>query len=489
MKRAAWLFSLFISFQGALAGEDFDRLVQLVQSKNVKTVENFLSILPPGLKKKPILMYRSRSLQGASFESPRAILYSTSSNLTIALNGGPPQSSGNDVEIMEFNPKTKGFEFHEISFRSPSTPLVQGDSRCVQCHGTPTRPIWDSYDLWPGMYGSDASKLIGKERQEYSKFLTNHKSNSRYRELGISPLDGTPEEQIGTPFSQTLNRSRSEELISEIRRDPKLWKYRYAILGALYCSEYEPVDAFIPAELRSSFPRSYDSLLSHTRKVADSNYQARREQVMRDTGEYPPKIAGYSNQESEETISAMRLIFESSGRDLSEFSVALERKDYGFNSGNSGSIFADSFPGQWAALLNSEEETEIRATGWPRWDQSKTGCELLKKKSHGILASAHLQACTPSQGDPRPLDREQTATFRSVNEVAKKQLVPSALQICQDCHDKHFFDGDTLRKRGNAFIDQAIKRIGSSPEAPGHMPPGRKIETSEIKAYFESLKL
>ena len=66
------------------------------------------------------------------------------------------------LEVEEFSHQTNRFDFREIEFREEgalSTPFTISqigglDGKCLLCH-TEQRPIWETYDIWPGFYGGD----------------------------------------------------------------------------------------------------------------------------------------------------------------------------------------------------------------------------------------------------------------------------------------------------------------------------------------------
>src|SRR5437879_3129073 len=52
----------------------YERLASVIRTKNLTSIEQVLAGLPEGFRDNYVLMYRSRSLQHASFNSPRVIL-------------------------------------------------------------------------------------------------------------------------------------------------------------------------------------------------------------------------------------------------------------------------------------------------------------------------------------------------------------------------------------------------------------------------------
>lgn len=162
----AWAVVVLAWCGGAWAegGPSFDDLTALVQSSQARTVEDLLNALPADYVGFTALMHHSRSLQPSSMEAPRIILASnlvpdhlTAKRMLFMGVGGHAQQGGDDtVEVIEFATDKPGFQFHRLVFYGAAKPpTIEKDPRvCVTCHGTPARPIWDTYGTWPGAYGS-----------------------------------------------------------------------------------------------------------------------------------------------------------------------------------------------------------------------------------------------------------------------------------------------------------------------------------------------
>src|SRR5256885_10047748 len=62
------------------------------------------------------LFRSSRSLQGASPENPRVILYGPDARFIVTFNGSPAQRGFRAVETMEFEDASKEFRLRELLF-------------------------------------------------------------------------------------------------------------------------------------------------------------------------------------------------------------------------------------------------------------------------------------------------------------------------------------------------------------------------------------
>lgn len=158
------------------------------------TIEDYLALLKtkfPEYFNGFSLVYDSRSVQESDYINPRAIVFGTSGRLIITFNGSPKQKGYAAIETMEYSNEF-GFRFREIGFAKngykteldrseidwmQSTPTITvskpNPSRCTQCHSTENpRPIFDSYFVWPGLYGSDDDNVFRPFYSDDSKSLT-----------------------------------------------------------------------------------------------------------------------------------------------------------------------------------------------------------------------------------------------------------------------------------------------------------------------------
>src|SRR5258708_26724816 len=149
---------------GALAGAgpaaslDFASLQRLISQGDIGSVEELIAALPASERSRYALVFESRSLQGASFENPRAILFGPDARLILTFNGGARQRGLRSVETMEFDEGTREFRLRELLFPERAAGAVgvvisePNPQRCARCHGTPAPPLWDSFPPWPGAY-------------------------------------------------------------------------------------------------------------------------------------------------------------------------------------------------------------------------------------------------------------------------------------------------------------------------------------------------
>ena len=125
------------------------------------------------------LLYQSLSLQTGSFREPRAIVYGPDARFVFTFNGGVHQRGGAAFETMEYAAADGQFNFREILFKAGAGPRADYDlapreiafedarvvistanpQKCLNCHGALANPIWATYFVWPGAYGSNFDNL------------------------------------------------------------------------------------------------------------------------------------------------------------------------------------------------------------------------------------------------------------------------------------------------------------------------------------------
>jgi len=129
--------------------------------ENWKSVPNLdidgaLAMLPRSLRMSYVLMHNSGSIQGATFEQPRAILFSPAADLMVAFNG-ESQPGGNRIEAMAYNKKTEMYDLYEVVFENGRVRSQTNPKACMACHTSYRVPNWRKYDNWNGAYGAVAN--------------------------------------------------------------------------------------------------------------------------------------------------------------------------------------------------------------------------------------------------------------------------------------------------------------------------------------------
>jgi len=230
----------------------FGSIRELIASHGIRSVEELIEALPPDLRTHYTLVFASRSLQGANFANPRAILFGSDAGLIVTFNGDPAERGYAAVETMEFDSRTNTFFFREIRFAEDGSDPVSvseaNPSRCMACHGQPARPIWDTPPTWPGVYGERyRAGLSTQESVGMREFLARQSNHPRYRNL-LRPAvfserdtympsargvyNGVVTEPPNAQLSVLLATQNTRSIISEILSRPAYQAHRYALLAA-----------------------------------------------------------------------------------------------------------------------------------------------------------------------------------------------------------------------------------------------------------------
>lgn len=184
-----------LAVESALAPESFtyEDLVALIERGGHRSLESVLPELPREFREGYTLMHDSLSLQSASFEEPRVIMFGADASLTCTFNGDPAQVGHDTLECFQFRARERAFDFREIRFPTRSNGLdrvafsardrsADGQVRCSSCHGDDPRPNWDPYDVWPGAYGA-LDDALGSDVDAYLAYAAKRAEHPRYRWL------------------------------------------------------------------------------------------------------------------------------------------------------------------------------------------------------------------------------------------------------------------------------------------------------------------
>ncbi len=138
--------------------------LSLISENQLKSIESVLSQLPSNYKNNFTLVHTTKSLQGASYMAPRAILFGKDAGLVMTFNGEKGTKAYYNLEILHWNNLSEQYELRELQFDPDGiqfpTLTEANPPKCMQCHSAapkPTgyvKPIMGDYSTWEGFYGS-----------------------------------------------------------------------------------------------------------------------------------------------------------------------------------------------------------------------------------------------------------------------------------------------------------------------------------------------
>jgi len=164
----------------------YEQLHDLIVDNKVHTIEELLPLIPYDLRQNFTLMKSSPSLQEASEENPRAILFGKDASLVLTFNGSKNQKGYQKIEVLHFLNNPYRFELREIDFSEPQKGPQFSEAnppRCVSCHRANPQPIWEAYNRWPNSYGEDDDEISSDEASTYAERMVKWKEHPRYKYL------------------------------------------------------------------------------------------------------------------------------------------------------------------------------------------------------------------------------------------------------------------------------------------------------------------
>lgn len=199
-----FIFLILILFfiQNIFASEFNTQELEKLISQNPKTqkpmtkIEDLLPYLPMEFKKNFTFVFESQSPFKDSISSlyPRVVLFSADTGFIITFTGDPNKKGYNVLETINFDEENSNFNFNYYDLNNNTKKsLKEIQSDCFKCHGTDPRPIFESYPLWPGFYGSvldsfpESLSQSNLEYKNYLKFLSQSSKKGLYKYLEFLP--------------------------------------------------------------------------------------------------------------------------------------------------------------------------------------------------------------------------------------------------------------------------------------------------------------
>ncbi|HYL03420.1 MAG TPA: hypothetical protein VEU54_08375 [Steroidobacteraceae bacterium] len=512
MRRASYLPLLLALTAGAARADNFDfaSLESLIASGDIGTIEELLAALPEAQRSRYALLFESRSLQEASPENPRVVLYGPDARLILTFNGNPSQRGFRVVETLEFDGVSREFRLRELEFpehpRGAAGVLVSevNPPRCMRCHGEPPRPLWDTFPLWPGAYGERyGASLSPREHAGLARFLALQPMHPRYRYLPGASRFADPQtfrpsarsqyssltpEPPNAELSSDLGDLQLLALAARLVRQSAFATYRYALLGVADngCS---PLADFYPESLWHSQRQAFERF---ARDTARANARQAQLKAARATAGGRAAAPAAAN-----TLLPLRFVAESALRIPTEdWTLALETATFDFTRPPSPSrplreaLLAAIAPGDRTLETLSYSETSADGDRY---------CSYLKRRSVAALAG-------PGSGAPEALAQPPAGGSDGARAPATTgsgaTAPPAALRLCVNCHEtgaaplipfsRPAMLARELRERPaphGTLLEEIRYRLSAGAGA-HRMPLGVNLadaEQQELDAYFATL--
>ncbi|MFL5812596.1 MAG: c-type cytochrome [Bdellovibrionia bacterium] len=239
-------------------------LQKLIESKDIRSIEALLPALPKELRDNFVLMRHSGSVQAATPENPRAILFGNTGKLVLSFTGNDSMRGGKNIEILELDESSSHphFVVHEIQFAGNGARPHFSDSndakKCQQCHGDPIKPLWGSYNSVQGAYGPAVSEMKkdSPDRDPFLSFKKTALTHPRYGHLAwdpkneYSPFVGEDTEPKlsalpNSRFSVLMSVNLAKQQADRAAESSLFKRYPFTVAATQFC--------FLPDDTASAF--------------------------------------------------------------------------------------------------------------------------------------------------------------------------------------------------------------------------------------------
>ena len=507
----------------------FEDVKHFIKTNEVKSIDDLLPLLPEEYRSRSTYVYSSRSIQDASPESPRVVMFGRDASLMMSFNGHPSQKGHENLEIIKFNKDTKEYELFEIQFdpdkKSGPTISDKNPSKCLTCHGDKPKPIWDTYFMWPGVVGAEDDDQTQLEKRYMKDFIEKKSTHSRYKYVPEQKLifaagiDGFVENmgpngngiQINSELNALLNRQNFQIIAQDLKNDPVAYDLRYAILGAMTCPS-EEIDSFIPESIRKKMKSSkaiYKTNLENSLKEYFEKRKKKQIQISGKNLESDRFSESLRGEEVDESWINLQWILGNFNYSTKDWPLTFEKGTQAFNDGRGGIKRLEFY--LWKELLDKDrDKTEYQIFSkefdkinnnlmgseysfYFAQDDKKSLCESLKKKSLETLGKDMKK-------------HKQNVKFAPVCEIKTVLISPSGEQLseevfkiakktnpmnsCFQCH-ADFKSEEGLKEyfkakypKGN-FLQEVQYRLKS--QGKDRMPKNKVISKEEQDAILEYL--
>ncbi|SMF60452.1 hypothetical protein [Pseudobacteriovorax antillogorgiicola] len=444
----------------------------LDQSTNYQSFLEYLKIREPKLFEHFILFHHSGSLQLASPEKPRTVLFY--GGLILAFAEDQDQTTRR-VEIIEFDAQAMRFNFHELRF-THGMEIERNPKKCLTCHGDDPRPIWEPYDFWPKIYGSHLSRFgTQKEKDGYTAIQAESAKDSVLSYLEFEPLRRNYNEVVET-FTQYISTMAMVRMMDRWRsHDDKLSPFTYTIAAILNgcTASNDPVGQiqrlknYLSPQQHIALEQRFEGLWQDTLATRSHFKQYL---INRYDSFYPNEPIIFSMNHDRlisevQSIAQLRFILEGVGIFLDEHTMSQGDNPFFFSvPGNSArDLLAAFFQFDADSLFAANPDFVHSQFQWPNFN-----CQDLARRAQSNAASGQLYQSTHNKSES------------------------SSLGTCMSCHTVNsrapyipFDDSSKLRdwmvrSGGLSKLQDRLSRTGS-----GQMPPDRNWPTDRKSSLLE----
>lgn len=231
---------------------NIDGLMSYITANNITTLKQFIDHVPRVLNTHYTIVETTGALHQTSLTHPGLLSWGDGRfMMNIGSNPSDPRYEIVDIAYLKNN---GDWQFDAISFAT-NPPSRRGNGECIQCHGTPQRPIWGNYLDWPGMFsdnGFGQEILTGAQANRLTQLKSQAPSTSRFHKIEISDylFDQTaaamhlPEHAYGpglTISNTEMGSAVGESIQKRSQRSGRYAGLREEYLALSYCDSYAGV--------------------------------------------------------------------------------------------------------------------------------------------------------------------------------------------------------------------------------------------------------
>lgn len=455
------------------------------------TYPQFLDYLfkqAPSLKNHFVILHHSASLQTASVEHPRVILFDGGKAFGLAEH---PTNRELKVEIIEASPQDYSLKMSEITFsREGGVKIERNPKACIACHGSPAKMLWDPYDFWPQAFGSSVGAMSSvQETAAYDKMRALAPNSEILKRLNLLPKIEIGSGEENTPFTQFVGQINLAGQFKRWLNSKDLNGWRFPLISILsschsqFSTKFEEakpslLELFRPEE-RADLERRLDRMYTD---LSQARTHMKKFQSALLSSYFPnPDITFPIDHErlkhESVDLAMIRAVLDSAGFNLNNLSTSHMANDYFVaNPGNflldATAVLMELKPDLFAGLKLSEQSLGTGKTAWVTYD-----CEQVRNES----LKAQRSAPAPSQWSPMAsYKRERPVINRCAKchtESTRGPLIPfdDSLKLAE-------FLRDPTQNWAAEIIDR-VERSGR-----GQMPPGNPLTPEEIDSVREMIK-
>lgn len=231
----------------------------------------------PDFKFRNILLHHSASLQFASLEHPRVLLFG--GGMVYAFSEHPLNREPR-VEILEVSREDYQIKMAEIVFDAEGPKLQREPKACAACHGSPAKMLWDPYDFWPQAFaGAVGSPTKESEIAAYKDLFARRSSSPLLSRLDL-PAEFSLGQEGNTAFTQFVGQANLAGWAKRELGSPgfKAWRAPLlSILSVCQTSQAGP-QLSIDAKWESLFkPEERAPIEGRLRQIHADAFEARAE--------------------------------------------------------------------------------------------------------------------------------------------------------------------------------------------------------------------